>query len=32
MKPDTNQFPITVRRGSSTVKIYRDQTKTSGTY
>jgi integrase len=26
------EFPITVRRGSSVVKIYRDQTKASGTY
>lgn len=32
MKTKSEKFPLTVQRGSSTVKIYRDMTKTSGTY
>lgn len=32
MKTKSEKFPISVRRGSSVVKIYRDKTKTSGTY
>ena len=32
MKTKPEKFPLTIRRGSSTVKIYRDETKTSGTY
>lgn len=32
MKTKSEKFPITIRRGSSVVKIYRDKTKASGTY
>ncbi|PAW76990.1 MAG: hypothetical protein B9S32_12865 [Verrucomicrobia bacterium Tous-C9LFEB] len=32
MKTKLSKFPITVQRGSSVVKIYRESTKTSGTY
>ncbi len=32
MKTKSQKFPITILRGSSVVKIYRDKTKASGTY
>ena len=32
MKAKSEKFPVSIQRGSSVVKIYRDQTKTSGTY
>ena len=32
MKTQSEKFPLTVRRGSSVVKIYRDKTKASGIY